>query len=204
MRLALLSPNQRRNALGGIEHAFQSSTDDYSCCCLPHHPRRYPATEPTATPGPALLDCPVVPTWCDPKTCSGIRSADEYHVVVDAKNNRITMLVTPHVTLEVPTPYPSPSAAPITPDTKNDISLSWLGPDQPNQMSRFVLWKDTLAIDVITTVDVATPTDPTTTKGAAKTTTDSTSPPKTTMTIAWHGTCSKAAKPALDSAPSPQ
>jgi hypothetical protein len=138
-----------------------------------------PALTTPATPPPpsALLDCPVLPAWCDPTTtsiCKNFRSADEYHFVVDTniKTNMytITMLDTPHVSLTVSDSYTSPQSYPIQATNVNGTGLAWTNPPSsayPN--TRFVLWRDTLALDVTTL----------TVEGK----------------IFWHGTCSKVAKP---------
>lgn len=126
--------------------------------------------KPPPPPAPLLLDCPVLPAWCDPTSpCKGFRSADEYHFIVNPNDSTVTMLYTPHVSQTVSDSYVAPQSYAAKAQSVNSISLAWSHPnDSLHPDSRFILWRDTLALDVTT----VTP------EGK----------------IVWHGTCSKVSK----------
>ncbi len=140
------------------------------------------------------LDCPVlaVRIWCSPdcksagcdRYCSRLWVWDEYHFVVDitakALNNGSTVGATnlavtiqtadtPHVGLTMPTAAPPKMInLPPPPATVNDAAIAWDGANE----TTFVLWRDTLGLDVTTVVDQNSGT----------------------VTTLWHGTCAKASQ----------
>ena len=169
------------------------------------------------------LDCPVLPlrVWCHPNDCKNagcvvyycerLWTWDEYHFVVDIKADSIDpsgargptasiqMVDTPHVGLVTPTPAPASNSTVSLPSSQiSDAALAWSAKMGGNDTS-FVLWRDTLALDVTTVSPAQIATTP-----------QSGSPPPTatptpSVTVLWHGTCvaAKQQLPAVTPSPKP-
>ena len=153
------------------------------------------------------LDCPVlaVRIWCTPdcksvgcdRYCSRLWVWDEYHFVVDikakalnngstvgAKNLAVTIQTvdTPHVGLTTPTTAaPKTINAPPPPITVNDAAIAWSGTNGGNETA-FVLWRDTLGLDVTTIIGEASKN----------------------VTVLWRGTCVKTPRQLPTVTPTPK
>lgn len=173
------------------------------------------------------LDCPVLPlrVWCNPNECKNagcvvyycerLWTWDEYHFVVDIKADSIDaslpvlgahgltaliqMVDTPHVGLVTPTPTAAPASAVRPPSLQiSDAALAWSTKMGGNDTS-FVLWRDTLGLDVTTVSPAQTVTTPQ--PGSPP----PTATPTPTVTVLWHGTCvaAKQQLPAVTPTPRP-
>ncbi len=116
---------------------------------------------PAKPPVPAQLDCPVIPYWCrplaatpnpdEPTSCVGkFRVSDEYDFVIDPYSKTATWLDMPHISTDIPD-IGSEAAIEKANLVFTDNAIAWSNPKGSiNSDSHFVLWRDTLRLDVTT------------------------------------------------------